>query len=108
MSRLRDAAALLVEHGKAIGRAEYARRAMALAARDAAGAERLGHAEAAKRIKALGNEVQADITAAEINAKQAAAAAEALMLALEHPGAHIARRLVATYHGARAAWRGTR
>lgn len=36
------------------------------------------------------------------------ARAEQLMAELEHPGAALARRLLASWHGARAAWRGTR
>ena len=99
MSRLRDAAAAWVEAGKWIGEADAYNR---LAAR----IERMPLDCTARGFWATGPALE--LQAAVANVKRTREQAEQLMAELEHPGAALARRLVATYRGARAAWRGSR
>lgn len=99
MSRLRDAAAAFVEHGRWLGQAEAYR---CIAAR----IQRSPPAMTAQGVWETGADLE--LAACEANAATARAAAEALMAALEHPGAVMARRLVAALRGAQAGWRGSR
>jgi len=98
VSRLRSAAAAWVEHGRWLGRVEaYSAAKAAL--------ERAGKAPAATVWNA-GLDLEADACAT--NAATARREAEALMAALEHPGARLARRIVTAARAARAAWRASR
>ena len=108
MSRLREAAALLVEQGRAIGRLEQARLVLTHVARESAAAARLEQAETAARFIGFARGLGDAIERLEHDAAAAQARAAALMAALEHPGAALARRLVTAWRGARVAWRAAR
>ena len=96
MSRLRDAAAAWVEHGRWIGWSEAYR---AVEARIA----KLPPDYPASKLWTSGIDLEASAAAA--NAATARRDAERVMHALEHPGARLARRLVAAARAARHAWR---
>ncbi len=110
MSKLREAAGMLIEHGRALGALEQQRATADALTRNA---ERLrtslpGMPEMADAIERMANGYTAQIPGLERLANSARAHAEELMAQLEHPGARLARRLVATARAARAGWRGSR
>jgi hypothetical protein len=103
MSKVRMAAELLIEHGKALG-------AAAQAASFEGALTRLW-ADPSSLESAVGGalkDVQQQRQALEKHAAWARQQAEALLRDVEHPGAALARRLLVTYHAARAGWRGSR
>jgi hypothetical protein len=112
VSRLREAAALLVEQGRALGTAELARAVASALGSMAQDAHETDRGEEFDRLlenvvaTAGGYEKLAESSAA--GAKVAQQLAAELMAELEHPGARLARRLVATARSARAGWRGSR
>lgn len=108
MSKLREAAALLIEHGKAIGRLEQQRALMVAITQQSATADRDGDGPGAQRLIVVAKHMGAELGELETFAAHSQALARDLLAELEHPGAVLARRLLASWHGARAAWRGTR
>jgi hypothetical protein len=106
--KLRDAAALLIEQGKALGRAEQALAVVQYASGVAVRMRHLGNVTMAEPVEELSKHVLESIPQLERQALTAQAHAEQLMAELEHPGALLARRLVASARAARAAWRGSR
>lgn len=104
MSRLRDAAALLIESGRAIGAAAQAVAIVTVLEQIlATEPSRVEPAMQAALADARRARAKLDHDAALMRAR-----AEDLIREIEHPGAALARRLLATYRGARAAWRGSR
>lgn len=100
MSLLRDAAAMLVEQGAAVGGLEQARWDLRLL-------EKAGESvEAYQRALAVLRDHR--IPQLEANARGAEKRAQELMRQVEHPGAALARRVIATARAARAAWRASR
>jgi hypothetical protein len=108
MSKLREAAGMLVEHGKALGRLEHARLTVEQLTRESAAAAERGKPDDAAVIIALAHATAARFGDHEHAATAALTRARELMAELEHPGAVLARRLVATARAARAAWNGSR
>lgn len=104
-SKLREAAAILVEQGRAIGRLEQARLTITMLTRESAGCDRQGNAPGAKLLIELANGVAKELGQHEAAASVAQRIAQEVVAELEHPGAMLARRLVATWRGARVAWR---
>ena len=118
MSTLRDAAALFVEAGKALGRLEQAReneKTLSLLLKLAEYGVDKGPSDPVKdfadhrqRLADTLEQVLGGLDTYERLAHAARDRAAALVDELERPGTVLARRLVATVHGARAAWRGSR
>lgn len=114
MSKLRDSAALLVEAGKMLGHYEQARATERVLTRLLASAqpEPEPSAEAfAAHCRLLLTErdrIRDELPGYERVAQAARDRAAELVAEAEHPGAVLARRLLATVHGARAAWLGSR
>lgn len=107
-SKVREAAAFFVEQGRALGALDQARVFADQLTRAANLADGLGEKELSR---ALGEQARAQLDAIEPFeqlAISARARAEELVREVEHPGAVLARRLLATWRGARAAWRGSR
>ena len=102
MSRLRTAAAMLVESGRALGVAEECwqteRWLMDVIAEPDV-------KPAAERLVELLQRVSARRAVGDGHAARARTAAEELMAELEHPGARLARRLLRAARAARGAWR---
>lgn len=120
MSKLRDAAALLVEAGKALGHLEHSRESekrLAALIRDAAlvtdkGLDGMpiiqGFGEHRQRLADALRHVQAEQGTFERVANAHRDRAAELMAEIEAPGATLARRFVTVALAARAAWRGSR
>lgn len=107
-SKLRRAAGYLVAQGRAIARAEDRRGLVENFTRGAAQAREQGKAELGDELERFAHYYAQELGIIEGIAVQAKAHAEALMNELEHPGARLARKLVAAFRGARAGWRTTR
>lgn len=120
MSKLRAAAALLVEAGKALGHLEHSRESekrLEALIRDAALATDAG-LEGMAAIQAFGDHRQrladalSHVRAEQGTFERVATAhrdrAAELMAEMEAPGATLARRFVTVALAARAAWRGSR
>lgn len=108
ISKVREAAAILVEQGKAIGRLEQARQGVVVLTRESATCERAGNPAGARLLIDVANRLAAQLGEHERDVVDATTVAQQVVAELEHPGAMLARRLVATWRGARAAWRGAR
>lgn len=107
-SKVRDAAGLLIEHGRALGALDQARVFADQLTRVANHTAGIGQAELSA---ALGAQAKAQLEAIPVFERLAIAAkqrAEELMTEIEHPGAVLARRVLATARAARAGWRGSR
>jgi hypothetical protein len=108
VSRLRDAAAQLIAHGRLLGAIERNQAimreldALLLKCRlpDAPPIEEL--------IGGLRCFLESEVTFWTPTLAERTAEVEQLITSLEHPGARLARRLVAAARGARAAWRAAR
>jgi hypothetical protein len=107
VSRLRHAAALFIEAGRALGQAEQCRQTEEVLA----SLFRLSESSAPDEFDALTGSLQnfqkiyaRHRATAEGHAARARTAAEASMVALEHPGARLARRLLRAARAARGAW----
>lgn len=108
MSRMREAAAMLVEQGRALGALEQLGTVATYVQQVAANMRSLGNVAQAEAMVTLAKRYLDELPGLARRASDAQVLAEHLMAELEHPGASFARRLVATWHGARAAWRGSR
>jgi hypothetical protein len=108
MNELRRAAGYWVAHGRSLARLEEHRELIHMLTRGAAQAREQGKAELAAELERYAAHYGQGLGVLEGIAVSAKAHAEALMNELEHPGAMLARRLVAAFRGARAAWRGAR
>lgn len=108
MSRLRDAAAQLVAHGRLLGAMERNQAIM----REIDGIllkSRLPDAPPVEDLIAgLRGFLESEVTFWTPTLAERKDQVELLITALEHPGARLARRLVAAVRGARAAWRAAR
>jgi hypothetical protein len=107
-SKVRDAAGLLIEQGRALGALDEARLLAAQCTRTASAAREAGETKLAELMDAHAKSQLEAIPVYERLAVSAKQRAEELMTEIEHPGAVLARRLVATYRAARAGWRGAR
>lgn len=108
VSKVRDAAGLLIEHGRALGALDEARLLAAQLTRSSAAAQGRGELTMAAELEAI---AKSQLDAIPVYERQAIAAkqrAEELMTEIEHPGAVLARRLLAACRSARAGWRGSR
>lgn len=99
MSRLRIAATAWIEAGRCLGYAEAYRQVRARI-------DRCPPDFPASGLWGQGMDLEA--AAADASAATAQRTAELVMAEIEHPGARLARRLVAAVRGARAAWRAAR
>jgi hypothetical protein len=108
LTALRDAAALFVEAGKALGRLEQNRLLIEQLTRMAGQAKSLEDPVAAELLEGAAHQYAAELGRFEKLAATAQAHALAVMAELERPGTVLARRLVAVALAARAAWRGSR
>lgn len=106
--KLRQAAGYWVAHGRALARFEDYRALVESFTRGAAQAREQGKAELGDELERFAHHYAGMLGVQEGIALSAKSHAEALMDELEHPGAALARRLVAAFRGARAAWRGAR
>jgi hypothetical protein len=107
-SKVRDAAGMLIEHGRALGALDTARLLADQCTRTASAAREAGEEKLAELMEAHAKSQLEAIPVYERLAVSAKAHAEELMRDIEHPGAVLARRVVATLRSARAAWRGSR
>lgn len=107
MSKLREAAAMLVEQGRALGALEQQRATAAALMRQAAVLRTSlpGMPEMAESLERVASGYAEQIPGLERLAKCAQDQAQQLMSELEHPGAVLGRRLLASARAARAAWR---
>lgn len=103
---------MLIEQGRALGAHEMSQQlATQLAALAEHAPKEPGPDDYARLIGVLSGLAASYADAASATerlANSARARAEELMAQLEHPGAVLARRLVATARAARAGWRGSR
>lgn len=107
-SKVRDAAGLLIEHGRALGALDEARLLATQLTRASAAAQDRGEVTMASELEAIAKSQLEAIPTYERLALSAKQHAEELMAEIEHPGAVLARRVLATYRAARAGWRGSR
>lgn len=107
-SKVRDAAGLLIEHGRALGALENARVLGDQLTRTANAAAAAGEQKLSELMASHAKSQLDAIPVYERLALSAKAHAEELMAEIEHPGAVLARRLLAAWRGARTAWRGSR
>lgn len=107
-SKVRDAAAMLIEHGRALGALDTARVLADQLTRTSSAAVAADEPRYAELLRELAKSHMDAIPTYERLALSAKAHAEELMAELEHPGAVLARRLLATARAARAGWRGSR
>jgi hypothetical protein len=109
MSRLRTAAAMLVESGRALGHAELAKATATQLEGLVAEAELTDRGEEFARLRtalvAAARNQRLHVVSSECLAAAARVRAEELMAELEHPGARLARRLLRAARAARGAWR---
>lgn len=104
VSKVREAAAMLIESGRAFGAAAQALSIVTMI-------EQILSTEPARlepALRALLDDARRARTQLDHDAALMQARAEGLMREIEHPGAVMARRLLSTWRGARAAWRGSR
>ncbi len=114
MSKLREAAAMLVTQGKVLGHLEACKTSLQQFERLYQLAQRAREQgvdvvtmvhRADEVLSKLVAEQQAAVSSLERLAETAQRRAEDLVAEVEHPGAVLARRLVASARAARAAWR---
>lgn len=105
MSKLREAAAMLIEQGRALGHLEQARMLVEAFTRSAAEHQAKGEADVAAALARLGDHYAVRISFLEQSATTAQQMAQQIIAELEHPGAVLGRRLLASARAARAAWR---
>ena len=105
MSRLRHAAALFIEAGRALGQAEQCQRTRKHLAALLSESNGLDLYALRTSLGRMETALTGQQDSAEGHAARARTAAEASMAALEHPGARLARRLLRAARAARGAWR---